>query len=327
LDDGFDAGMELVRGLHNLGAATRARTPAPSPGCAVAIGNFDGVHLGHQALIRAARTRAAELGVASSVLTFEPYPREYFDPANAPARLMRLREKCAALASLGVDRLVVARFDARLQTQRPAEFVERVLMRGLGARHVVVGEGFRYAARREGNVESLREAGGRHGFGVDAVPAVTLDGERVSSTRVRAALAAGDLDAARRLLGRPFRLSGRVIGGERLGRTLGYPTANLRLHRERLPLQGIYAVRVGGIGPRARDAVASLGTRPTVAGVEPLLEVHVFDFDGDLYGCRLDVDFVAKLRDEEKFGSLDALVVQMDADARLAREILAARAA
>jgi riboflavin kinase/FMN adenylyltransferase len=327
LGDGFDAGMELVRGLHNLDAGTRAGTPAPSPGCAVAIGNFDGVHLGHQALIRTARARAAELGIASSVLTFEPYPREYFDAPNAPARLMRLREKCAALASLGVDRLVVARFDARLQTQRPAEFVERVLVRGLGARHVVVGEGFRYAARREGTVDTLREAGGRHGFGVDAVPAVTLDGERVSSTRVRAALAAGDLDAARRLLGRPFRLSGRVIGGERLGRTLGYPTANLRLHRERLPLQGIYAVRVGGIGPRARDAVASLGTRPTVAGVEPLLEVHVFDFDGDLYGCRLDVDFVAKLRDEEKFGSLDALVAQMDVDARRAREILAARAA
>jgi riboflavin kinase/FMN adenylyltransferase len=319
--------MELVRGLHDLGAGTRAGTPPRPPACAVAIGNFDGVHLGHQALIRAARARAAEHGVASAVLTFEPYPREYFDPANAPARLMRLREKCAALAALGVERTIVARFDARLQSQRASEFVEGVLVRGLGARHVVVGEGFRFATRREGSVDTLREAGARHGFGVEAVPAVTLDGERVSSTRVRAALAAGDLDGARRLLGRPFRLSGRVIGGERLGRALGYPTANLRLHRERLPLRGIYAVRVGGIGPRARDAVASLGTRPTVAGVEPLLEVHVFDFDGDLYGRRLDVDFVAKLRDEEKFGSLDALVVQMHDDARRAREILAARAA
>jgi riboflavin kinase / FMN adenylyltransferase len=319
--------MELVRGLHNLGAGARVVSPLRARGCAVAIGNFDGVHLGHQALIRTARARAAELGVASAVLTFEPYPREYFDPANAPARLMRLREKCAALASLGVDRTVVARFDARLQAQRATEFVEGVLVRGLGVRHVVVGDGFRFAVRREGSVETLREAGARHGFGVDAVPAVTLDGERVSSTRVRAALAGGEFDAARRLLGRPFRLSGRVIAGEKLGRTLGYPTANLRLHRERLPLQGICAVRVGGIGPRPRDGVASLGTRPTVAGVEPLLEVHVFDFDGDLYGRRLDVDFVAKLRDEERFASVDALVDQMHVDARRAREILAARAA
>jgi riboflavin kinase/FMN adenylyltransferase len=311
--------MELVRGLANLRDVHH--------GSVVTIGNYDGVHLGHQHMLSTVTARAREFGLPATVVTFEPTPREYFEGDAAPARLMRLREKCAALATLGVDRTVVARFDARLQRQRAAEFVEGVLARSLGARHVVVGEGFRFAARREGSVETLREAGARLGFGVDAVPAVTLDGERVSSTRVRAALAAGDLDAARRLLGRPYRLSGRVIGGDRLGRTLGYPTANLRLHRERLPLQGICAVRVGGVGPRARDAVASLGTRPTVAGVEPLLEVHVFDFDGDLYGRRLDVDFVAKLRDEEKFASLEALVEQMHVDARRAREILAARAA
>jgi riboflavin kinase / FMN adenylyltransferase len=318
--------MELVRGLHNLGDARRGTTAAS--GCAVAIGNFDGVHLGHQALIRTARARAAELGVASAVLTFEPYPREYFDPANAPARLMRLREKITTLAALGVERLVVARFDARLQSQRPGEFVERVLVDGLRARHVVVGEGFRYAARREGTVETLRAAGAQHGFGVDAVAVVTVNGERVSSTRVRAALDAGDLVLARRLLGRDFRLSGRVIRGRQLGRTLGYPTANVRLHREKIPLAGIYAVRVGGIAPRALEAVVSLGTRPTIEGDgEPLLEVHVFDFDGDLYGRRLDVDFVAKLRDEARFESLDALVEQMNADALRAREILAAEAA
>jgi riboflavin kinase/FMN adenylyltransferase len=318
--------MELVRGLHNLESARRGGTAAS--GCAVAIGNFDGVHLGHQALIRTARARAAELGVAAAVLTFEPYPREFFDPANAPARLMRLREKIATLAMLGVDRLVVARFDARLQRQRPDEFVENVLVGGLGARHVVVGEGFRYASRREGTVETLCAAGRRLGFGVDAVPAVAVDGERVSSTRVRAALDAGDLTLARRLLGRDFRLSGRVIRGRQLGRTLGYPTANVRLHREKIPLAGIYAVRVGGIAPQPLDAVVSLGTRPTIeGGGEPLLEVHVFDFEGDLYGRRLDVDFVAKLRDEARFESLDALVHQMNDDARRARAILAAEAA
>jgi riboflavin kinase/FMN adenylyltransferase len=319
--------LELVRGLPNLIGSRRLRDGGVPCGCAVAIGNFDGVHLGHQSLIRTARARAAELGVRSAVLTFEPYPREFFDAASAPPRLMRLREKYAAIGALGIDALVVARFDARLQCQRATEFVERVLVDGLGARHVVVGEGFRFATRREGTVETLREAGSRAGFGVDAVPSVTLDGERVSSTRVREALAAGRLDLARRLLGREFRLSGRVIAGQRLGRTLGYPTANLRLHRTKLPLSGIFAVRVGGIGRRALDGVASLGTRPTVDGVEPLLEVHVFDFAGDLYGRRIDVEFVAKLRDEAKFESLDALVVQMHDDARRAREILAARAA
>lgn len=319
--------MELVRGLHNLDSDPPSDEGSATRGCAVAIGNFDGVHLGHQALIRTARARAKESGLAAAVLTFEPYPREYFDRANAPARLMRLREKCAVLAALGVDRLVVARFDARLQVLRAQEFIERVLVRLLGVRHVVVGEGFRFAARREGDVDTLRAAGATLGFGVDAVPAVLLEGERVSSTRVRTALAAGDLELVRRLLGRPYRLSGRVIEGARLGRTLGYPTANVRLLRERLPLQGIYAVQVEGIGSRPRDGVVSLGTRPTVGGVEPLLEVHVFDFDGDLYGQRLEVDFVAKLRDEERFGSLDALVAQMHRDARRAREILAARAA
>jgi riboflavin kinase/FMN adenylyltransferase len=319
--------LELVRGLPNLNGSRRLRDGGVPCGCAIAIGNFDGVHLGHQALIRTARTRAAELGVPSAVLTFEPYPREYFDPASAPPRLMRLREKYEAIAALGVDALIVARFDAKLQCQRAAEFVDGVLVRGLGARHVVVGEGFRFAARREGSVETLRAAGAEAGFGVDAVSSVALDGDRVSSTRVREALGAGRLELARRLLGREFRLSGRVIAGNRLGRTLGYPTANLRLHRAKLPLSGIFAVRVGGIGTGEYDAVASLGTRPTVGGTEPLLEVHVFDFDGDLYGRRLDVDFVAKLRDEAKFASLDALVVQMHDDSRRAREILAARAA
>lgn len=314
--------MELLRGLPDL----QRRTARDAVRCAVAIGNFDGVHLGHQALVRRTRELATGAGLAAAVLTFEPQPREYFDAAGAPPRLMRLREKCGALAPLGVDRLGVVRFDDHLRRMRAPEFIDAVLVRGLGARHVIVGEGFRFAAGREGTVETLRAAGAVHGFEVHVVPAVTLDGARVSSTRVRDALAAGDLDLARRLLGRHYRMSGRVIRGRQLGRALGYATANMRLHRTRLPLSGIFAVRVGGVDG-ACTGVASLGTRPTVDGVEPLLETHVFDFAGDLYGRRLDVDFVAKLRDETKFDSLDALVAQMHLDARQAREILAARAA
>lgn len=311
--------MQLIRGLTNCRPDGR--------GLSVAIGNFDGVHLGHDALLQAARERAATSGARVTVLTFEPHPREYINPAAAPPRLMRVTEKCAALAAAGVDQLVVLRFDQRLQQQTPAEFVDVVLRRGLNARHVIVGEGFRFGCRREGTVATLRAAGPAAGFEVVSVPSVLLAGERVSSTRVRAALTAGDLATAERLLGRCYTLDGRVIAGQRLGRTLGYPTANLRLHRPIPPLAGIFAVRVDGIPGRPRAAaVASLGTRPTVAGVEPLLEVHVFDYDGDLYGRRLRVDFVEKLRDEVKFDSLDALVEQMHADSARARDILSARA-
>ena len=312
--------MQLVRGLANCKADGR--------GLAVAIGNFDGVHLGHQALVRAAGERAAASGARLAVLTFEPHPREYLEPAAAPPRLMRPFEKCAVLAGLGVERLIVLRFDARLQRQTPEEFIERVLCQGLDTRQVVVGEGFRFGSRRSGSLETLRVAGAARGFEVLTVPTVLADGERVSSTRIRAALAAGDLATAARLLGRPYALAGRVVAGLRLGRRLGYPTANLRLHRRTAPLSGIFAARVQGIAGRAAAAaVASLGTRPTVGGVETLLEAHVFDFDGDLYGERLAVEFIAKLRDEEKFASLDAMVAQMHADAARAREILAARAA
>ncbi len=312
--------MHLFRGLRNLRTDGR--------GVAVAIGNFDGVHLGHQALVRAAGERARAGGAHLAVLTFEPHPREFFDPAAAPPRLMRLGEKCAALADLGVERLVVLRFDAGLQRLTPEAFIAEVLERGLDARHVVVGDGFRFGCRRAGTVETLLAAGPRAGFVVVAVPSVIAGGERVSSTRVRAALGAGELDDAARLLGRRYAMGGRVIYGQALGRSLGFPTANLRLHRRAAPLGGIFAVRVRGLeGRPGAAAVASLGTRPTVGGGETLLEVHVFDFDGDLYGRRLQVDFVAKLRDEQKFPSLDALVAQMHADAARARAILAARAA
>ncbi len=311
--------MQLSRGLRNCRPDDR--------GVAVAIGNFDGVHRGHQALVARARS-AASGGERVAVLTFEPHPREFLDPAQAPPRLMRLAEKSTALAALGVERLAVLRFNERLQRQSPDDFVREVLHDGLGARHVVVGEGFRYGCRRAGTVDSLRAAGAVLGFDVHVVPSVAVDGERVSSTRVRAALAAGDLVTAQRLLGRPYSITGRVVAGQRLGRELGFPTANFRMPPSSVALRGIYAVRLQGIEGRPdAAAVASLGTRPTVGGIEPLLEVHVFDYDGDLYGRRLTVEFIERLRDEEKFPSLEALVTQMHADATRAREILAAHAA
>jgi len=306
--------MDLVRGLHNL--APRHR------GCVATIGNYDGVHRGHQHIIAALRERASALRVPAVVVTFEPTPREYFEGAAAPSRLTRLREKLAALASCGVDRVVVLRFDDRMRGMAAAEFVDRLLVEGLGVRHVVVGHDFHFARRREGTVETLRTAGAVHGFTVAEVGQFLVDGERVSSSLVREALNRGDLDRATRLLGRPYRMAGRVRLGKRLGRQLGYPTANLALQRKVVPLWGIFAVRASGAGLRDHPAVASLGTRPTVDGTDPLLEVHLFDWDGDLYGRYLDVDFVARLRDEQKFESLDALVAQMHRDAAAARTVL-----
>jgi riboflavin kinase/FMN adenylyltransferase len=306
--------MDLVRGLHNL--APRHR------GCVTTIGNYDGVHLGHQHIIAALRERASSLAVPAVVVTFEPTPREYFEGAAAPSRLTRLREKLEALESCGVDRVVVLRFDDRMRGMGADEFVGRLLVDGLGARHVVVGHDFHFARRREGTIETLRAAGAVHGFSVEEVGQFLVDGERVSSSLVREALNRGDLERATRLLGRPYRMAGRVRLGKRLGRQLGYPTANLALHRKVVPLWGIFAVRASGAGLVDHPAVASLGTRPTVDGTDPLLEVHLFDWDGDLYGRYLDVDFVARLRDEQKFASLDALVAQMHRDAAAARAVL-----
>jgi riboflavin kinase/FMN adenylyltransferase len=306
--------MELIRGMHNL--RTRHR------GCVATIGNYDGVHRGHQHMIAAVRARATELGVPAAVVTFEPTPREFFEGAAAPSRLTRLREKLAALERYGVDRVVVLRFDRRMQGLGAAEFVDRLLVEGLGVRHMVVGHDFHFARRREGTIETLQTAGATHGFTVEEVGQFLLAGERVSSSLVRDALNRGDLERATHLLGRPYRMTGRVRLGKKLGRELGYPTANLAMHRKVVPLWGIFAVRVSGAGFVDHPAVVSLGTRPTVNGTDPLLEVHLFDFDGDLYGQYLDVDFVARLRDEQKFASLDALVAQMHRDAAAARAVL-----
>ena len=311
-------GVELVRGLHNLRPRHR--------GCVATIGNYDGVHRGHQHMLAAVRRKADELGLPATVVTFEPTPREYFEGSAAPARLMRLREKLDALSLYGIDRVVLLRFDERVRNLTAATFEQALLADGLGVRHIVVGHDFHYARKREGNIHSLLAAGARHGFTVAEVSEFLLDGERVSSSLVREALGSNDLERAARLLGRPYRMTGRVRRGAQLGRTLGYPTANLALHRKVVPLWGIMAVRVSGAGLLEHPAIVSLGTRPTVNGVDPLLEVHLFDFEGDLYGQYLSVDFVRWLRAEQKFDSLDALVAQMDADSEGARAALAGAA-
>jgi len=306
--------MELIRGLHNLRASHR--------GSVVTIGNFDGVHRGHQYMLAAVVEKARALRLPATVVTFEPTPREFFEGDAAPSRLMRLREKIEALSLYGVDRVVMLRFDRRMQSMSASEFVERLLVSGLGTRHVLVGHDFHFARKREGTILTLREAGDRHGFAVEEVGRFLTEGERVSSSLVREALGRGELERAKRLLGRPYRMAGRVRRGQQLGRKLGYPTANLALHRKVVPLWGIFAVRVSGAGLLDHPAVVSLGTRPTINGTDPLLEVHVFDFDGDLYGRYLYVDFVQRLRDEKRFESLDALVEQMHRDAVQARAVL-----
>jgi len=289
--------------------------------CVLTIGNFDGVHRGHRAMLDRLVEKARELRLPCSVLTFEPHPREFFSPATAPARLSRLREKLELIAEAGVDRTHVLRFGARLAALAADRFVEDVLVRGLGVRWLLVGRDFRYGAKRAGDFAGLQAASERQGFGLEAMGDVTEAGQRVSSSGVRAALAAGDLAAAQRLLGRGYSMSGRVAHGEKLGRTLGFPTANIVLRR-RPPLAGIFAVEAELEETHAvLRGVASVGSRPTVkADAAPLLEVHLFDWDGDLYGRHLRVKFLHKLRDEEKYDGLDALRAAIQRDAEQAKD-------
>jgi len=307
--------MELIRGPSNL----RER----HQGSVVTIGTFDGLHLGHQALLRRLREHAARLSRPAMVLTFEPMPREYLKPDAPPARLTSWRERWHILCRSGVDSMCVLRFDEGLRTLSGEGFAA-LLAQQLHARLVVVGHDFRFGRNGEASAAMLAAAGGKLGFEVDVVPPVLLDGTRVSSSGVREALAHGDFAKARAWLGRPYSMTGRVVRGNQLGRELGYPTANLRTGRRRVPVAGIFAVRVHGVAGAPLPGVASLGTRPTVAGGgEMLLEAHLFDFAGDLYGREIGVEFVTKLRDEERFADLDALVEQMHRDSSEARRILA----
>lgn len=303
--------MQLLRGLHNLRPL--------SGGCVATIGNFDGVHLGHQAILARLRERSQELGVPSCVVIFEPQPREYFAPDAAPVRLTRLREKLELLREQGVDFVLCLTFNRRLRELSAAEFVRQVLVDGLAVRHLEVGDDFRFGCDRSGDFAFLVRASAEQGFTVEAATTVEVDGMRVSSSRIRKVLADGDLHQAESLLGRPFRLSGRVLHGQKLGRTLGSPTANIQLKRRKAPLSGVYLVSTEVAGQRV-NGVANIGTRPSVNGDgRPHLEVHLLDFAGDLYGLHLDVTFHQKLRDEQRFASLEALKAAILADIAAAR--------
>ena len=292
-------------------------------GSVVCIGAFDGLHLGHRALVRHAVGRARALAVPSVALSFEPLPREFFAGDQSPPRLLSVRAKPEGLFALGVDHVGLLRFNRRLTAMSAEDFVRKVLVRHLSAREVWVGPDFRFGKGRVGDLALLQRMGRElaeagQGFEAGQIQPIELDGQRVSSTRIRTALQAGDFATAERLLGRPYAIGGRVVRGARLGRTLGYPTANLRFHGKIPALSGIYATRVHGVDDVVLPAVSSLGTRPTVDGVEPLLETHLFDFDRDLYGRRIAIEFVAKLRDEQKFDDLPTLVAQMNRDAEQA---------
>ncbi|HUL97264.1 MAG TPA: bifunctional riboflavin kinase/FAD synthetase [Usitatibacter sp.] len=295
------------------------RRAHPDRDTALALGSFDGVHLGHRAMFTRVREAAGERGLAAGALTFEPLPREHFAPAQAPPRLASLTEKVAAIAACGLDTAIVERFDARFASLTPAEFARR-LRDQHRARWVMVGSDFRYGARRLGDVASLVESGRALGFEVEVMPAVTVDGERVSSTAVREALANADLERAAHLLGRPYAICGRVLHGAKRGRALGFPTANVRLARGKPALAGIFAVKCFGAATRGLEGVASLGTNPAVQrGGPATLEAFLFDFSGDLYGRRLTLEFVKKLRDEADFASLEALSEQIARDCEAAR--------
>jgi len=301
--------MQVYRGFSR---------PVDGP-TALTIGNFDGVHLGHVALLARVQQVAREHGLMPAVLSFEPHPREFFAPQSAPARLSTLREKLELVAEGGAEAAMICHFNAAFAALSAQEFIERVLVKALQLKHLVIGDDFRFGQKRSGDFAMLVEAGKTFGFAVEAMPSVLVDGGRVSSSGVRDALATGDMERAARLLGRPYIIDGRVVRGQQLGRQLGFATANIRIKHDPLPMSGVFAVEVGGLGDQPLAGVANLGVRPTVGGVRPLLEVHLFDFAQDIYGAHLSVRFVHKLRNEMKFPNLDALKAQIAADAAAAR--------
>lgn len=302
--------MQVFRGIPEHAAHASVLT----------IGNFDGVHRGHQALLQMLTDTARALALPAVVLTFEPHPREYFAPADAPARLASLREKLLLLAASGVDRVHVCRFDARFAALTADQFIDDILVRGLGVRHLIIGDDFRFGARRQGDFALLQARGASQDFVVEAMHTLDVAGERASSSAVREALAEGDLAHAARLLGRPYSIAGRVIRGDQIGRKLGFPTANIQMKHRRPALSGVFVVSVEGLADTPVAGVANIGVRPSVTGAgKPTLEVHLFDWNRDCYDAHLRVHFLTKLRDEMKFASLDALTAQIGRDADEAR--------
>ena len=294
-----------------------------SRGSIVTIGNFDGLHLGHQMLLDHVLERARESKLPAVVMCFEPTPQEFFAPQGPPARLMRFSEKCRALEEYGVDIFCCLDFDADLRGGSPDWFIQEILVKTLNVQQLIVGDQFRFGKDRSGNVDDLQSAGKEHNFQVSGIASLESDGTTVSSTLIRRALSSGNLSRAAELLGKNYSMSGEVIHGNHLGRRLGFPTANIDPDRIHVALMGIFAVRITGLHNKVLDAVASVGTRPTIGGKKMLLEVHIFDFDEDIYGKEIHVEFIEKIRDELNFPDVDALIEHMIKDVASAREILA----
>ncbi|MES9906671.1 MAG: bifunctional riboflavin kinase/FAD synthetase [Sedimenticola sp.] len=305
--------MQVICGIHNLRPRHR--------GCVATIGNFDGVHLGHQAVFAHLREKGRELDLPTTVITFEPQPLEFFAPDRAPARLTRMREKLQALMDSGIDCTVLLEFGPKLAAMSAPTFVQELLVEGLDIRYLFVGDDFRFGRGREGDIGLLRWVGDQHGFGVENMNTFAVGEERVSSTLIREALARGDLEIAAHYLGRPYRICGRIAHGDKRGRTIGFPTANVDLHRKVSPLRGVYAVEVLGIDEVPLPGVANIGCRPTVEGDDRyLLEVYLFDFSRMIYGEHVQVEFRKRLRDEKRFDSFDQLRQQIEQDAEAARQ-------
>ena len=308
---------KIIRGLYNL--------PDPAQGCVATIGNFDGVHLGHQAVLTQLAMKADMLNLPAVVITFEPQPFEYFVPEKAPARLSRFREKVEALRAYSIQKLCVLRFNRQLAEMQAETFIQKLLVEGLNVRYLVVGDDFRFGKDRQGDFALLQQVGKQHGFQVVNMHTFAIDDMRVSSTRIREALQEGDLAVAEKLLGRPYRMSGRVAHGDKRGRKMGYPTANIHLHRAKVPLNGVYAVQLYGIDEEPVNGVANIGVRPTISGSDKaLLEVHLFDFKRDIYGEHVQVYFLKKLREEQKFASLEQLIEQIHIDSAQAKSFFSA---
>ncbi|MCG9695985.1 bifunctional riboflavin kinase/FAD synthetase [Shewanella sp. Isolate11] len=306
--------MELIRGIHNI--------LPKHHGCVLTIGNFDGVHRGHAEVIAALVKKAQHHGVPATLMTFEPQPQELFCGDSAPARLSLLRDKIGLLDELGVERLLCVNFNRKFAAMPAEDFIEQLLVKQLGVKYLVVGDDFCFGKQRVGNFEMLKQAGEKFGFAVVSTASFMLADKRVSSTEIRGLLAKGNLEQARRLLGHPVTLSGKVAHGEKIGRTIGFPTANIALKRKVSPVRGVFAVKLHWDGSDSYDGVANVGFRPTVNGQHCQLEVHLFDFDGDLYGKTVEVELVAKIRDEQPFKSLDALKLQIKNDADRALALL-----
>lgn len=314
--------MQLIQGVHNL-----TNRPEFQQGCVLAIGNFDGVHLGHQQILQRLCEKSAQLGLPSVVMIFEPQPREFFAAPQkqqpAPARLMRLRDKLTAFKQVKIDFVLCVRFNQAFAAQSPQQFIQDLLIDKLHIRYLSVGDDFRFGAKRQGDFQTLQQAGEQFGFEVENSVSHCLDGVRISSSLIRQALQTDQLTLAQKLLGKPYAIQGRVVHGNKLGRTIGFPTANILLNRRVTPIQGVYAVQVE-IDQGLFNGIANVGNRPTINGVKPLLEVHLFDFAQSIYGQRIEVRFLHKIRAETKFANFEALKQQIEQDVQQVKHFFGA---